>query len=121
MSQDVLRLRSMRFVGRHGAFDWERLRGQPFEVDVEIHRDLAGAGRSDDLGQAVDYAAVRDRVEAVVTGPSVHLVEALAERIAEAVGRGLGPMDLVVRVRKPQPPVPGRFEGVEVEIRRHYA
>jgi dihydroneopterin aldolase len=25
-----------------------------------------------------------------------------------------------VRVRKPHPPVPGDFDGVEVEIQRHY-
>jgi len=120
----VLRLRNMRFAGCHGVFEWERRRAQPFEVDVEIHRDLARAGDADDLSLSVDYAAVRTRVEEIVTGPSVQLVEALAERIALAVsdvsGEDLHPMEVTVRVRKPRPPVPGTFDGVEVEIHRRY-
>lgn len=124
MKDDILRLRNMRFIGRHGVLPWERTRGQPFEVDVEIHRDLAEAGRADDLTLGLDYAAVRDCVEEIVTGPSLQLVEALAERIAETVGsrygEALGPLGITVRVRKPLPPVPGDFDGVEVEIRRAY-
>lgn len=124
VSDDALRLRNMRFIGRHGVYPWERIRGQPFEVDVEIRRDLAPAGRADDLDLGIDYAAVRTCVEEIVTGASVQLVEALAERIAGTVGsrygERFGPMDVTVRVRKPLPPVPGDFGGVEVEIRRHY-
>ena len=125
MSEDILRLRDMRFIGRHGVFPWERTRGQPFEVDVELHCDLAPAGRADDLDRGIDYSAVHTWVEEIVTGPSVQLVEALAERIAATVGGRcrdrLGPLAVTVRVRKPRPPVPGDFGGVEVEVRRHYA
>ena len=124
MSEDVLRLRHMRFVGRHGVFPWERTRGQPFDVDVELQLDLAPAGRDDDLALSVDYAAVRDCVEQIVTGPPVQLIEALAERIAAALGSRyagqFGPLGVAVTVRKPWAPVPGDMGGVEVQIRRRY-
>lgn len=124
MSEDVLRLCNMRFAGRHGVFAWERRRAQPFEVDVEIHGDLARAGGADDLSLSVDYANLRTRVEEIVTGPPVQLIETLAESIAQAVcalsGEAARPMEVTVRVRKPRPPVPGDFDGVEVQIRRRY-
>ena len=48
------------------------------------------------------------------------LVEALAERIADGVGGTCQPVDVLVRVRKPNPPVQAHFDGLEVEIRRTY-
>jgi len=54
----------------------------------------------------------------VVTGERFGLVEALADRIAEVLQAELGLEHLLVRVRKPDPPVNIQFDGVEVEVRR---
>ena len=67
------------------------------------------------------HTVVLGLVEKVVTGDRCQLVEALAERIAAAIAEECGPLELVVRVRKPNPPVATQFDGVEVEIRRAYA
>ena len=119
MPDDVLRLRNMRFYAYHGLFSEEEALGQPFEVDVELIRDLSAAGRTDDPAQTVDYVAIYKLVEEVMT-ERCKLVEALAERIAERVGGACQPMEIVVRVRKPHPPVQAHFDGLEVEIRRSY-
>ena len=37
------------------------------------------------------------------------------------VGQRFAPIDLVVRVRKPNPPVAAHFDGIEIEIHRTYA
>jgi len=116
-----LRLQNLRFYGYHGLFPEEGRLGQQFEVDVELYRDLAAAGASDNPADTIDYTAVLDLVEKVVTGDRCQLVEAVAERIAHAIGTEFGPLELVVRVRKPNPPVATQFDGVEVEIRRSYA
>jgi len=118
---DVLRLRNMRFYGRHGVLPEEGVLGQRFEVDVEIHLDLRAAGRSDELDQSIDYAAVYGLVSGIVTEERFRLLEALAERIAVRIHDEFGAPEITVRVRKPHPPVPGDFDGVEVEIRRRYA
>ena len=47
-------------------------------------------------------------------------LEALAEAVAAAIGARFAPIELVVRVRKPDPPVAAQFDGVEVEIHRTY-
>ena len=120
MENDIIRLRNMRFYAYHGLFPEEALLGQRFEVDVDLIGDFSEAGRGDDLEQSVNYADVYKIVEEAVTQRRFNLIEALAEHLAAAIGASHAPISLVVRVRKPHPPVPGDFDGVEVEIQRRY-
>jgi dihydroneopterin aldolase len=117
---DVLRLRNMRFYAYHGLFPEENALGQLFEVDLELCGDFSAAGQSDDLERAINYPEIYKLVEEVVTGQRCKLVEALAERIAARVGARCAPVELVVRVRKPHPPVQAHFDGIEVELHRTY-
>ena len=117
---DVLRIRNLRLYAYCGLRPEERTLGQEFQVDVDIARDLSGAGERDDPSQTVDYTRVIDLVKQVVTGEKFGLIEALAEAIARRVGRALAPVELTVRVRKPRPPVEDILDGVEVEITRRY-
>ena len=117
MANDVLRIRNMAFYGYHGLFDEEAQLGQQFEVDVEVFGDFRGFARTDPQ-EAVDYPRVCELVKDVVTGERFGLVESLADRIAEVLQTELGLTKLLVRVRKPNPPVPVQFDGVEVEVRR---
>jgi 7,8-dihydroneopterin aldolase/epimerase/oxygenase len=121
MSTDVLRLRNMRFFARHGIIPEEGVLGQRYEVDVEVHADFSQAGRTDRLEYTVDYPRLCALVREVVTGQRFALVEALAENIAQRIGAQFAPIEVTVRVRKPTPPVDLQFDGIEVEIRRHYA
>ena len=52
----------LRVLGVHGVLPEEQVRAQPFEVDLELHVDLAAAGKSDDLADTVSYADVIDAV-----------------------------------------------------------
>ncbi len=45
---DQIEIRGLRVVGIVGALDEERVRAQPFEVDVDIHTDVSEAGATDD-------------------------------------------------------------------------
>ena len=42
-------LANMSFEARHGYYDWEHEQTQPFEVDVELVRNLQPAGIDDYL------------------------------------------------------------------------
>lgn len=118
MKKDTLRIRNMTFYGYHGLFDEEATLGQQFEVDVDVFGDFRGWARMEKPETAVDYPRVCELVEQVVTKERYGLVEALADRIAEVLQTDLCLDQLVVRVRKPNPPVPTQFDGVEVEVRR---
>jgi dihydroneopterin aldolase len=115
---DRIFLVGMRFFGYHGALPEERERGQEFVVDVEVEADLAAAGRSDALGDTVDYREVYEAARAVTTGLPRQLLEAVAEEIASRVLALAGVGAVVVRVRKPRPPLPGPLEYSAVEVRR---
>jgi dihydroneopterin aldolase len=118
---DRISLTNMRFEGRHGVPDEERARPQPFEVDVELHLDLRPAGRADDLAQTLDYRQAFEICRDVVEGPSCLLIEALAERIATRLldaFESTGLSSVVVRVRKPEVPLPGRLDNAAVQIKR---
>ena len=77
---DRIVLTNLRFEARHGVHDWEREVPQPFEVDVELALDLLPAGDADDLALTIDYGPVYRIVAGVLDGPSIQLLEAIAER-----------------------------------------
>ena len=57
-SRDRVTLSGVRGRGFHGVFEHEKREGQEFVVDVEIAVDLAPAGRTDDLGDTVNYGEI---------------------------------------------------------------
>ena len=115
---DRVILAGLRFFGYHGALPDERARGQEFIVDVEVEADLVAAGRSDALGDTVDYREVYEAARAVTTGASRQLIEAVAEEIAGRVLALERVTAVTVRVRKPQAPLPGPLDYSAVEVRR---
>ncbi|MBT4976836.1 MAG: dihydroneopterin aldolase [Gemmatimonadetes bacterium] len=121
MPNDVLRLRNMRFFAYHGLFPEENALGQHYEVDLELCGDFGRACHDDNIDAAINYPEAYALVAEIVNGEPCKLVEALAERIAQNVGQRFAPIDLVVRVRKPNPPVAAHFDGIEIEIHRTYA
>ncbi|MCD6335408.1 MAG: dihydroneopterin aldolase [Candidatus Latescibacteria bacterium] len=113
-----LRLKNMTFFGHHGVCPEERELGQRFEVDVEMAYEMARAAASDRVGDAINYQTVYEAVQSVMTGEPVHLLEALASRIAETVMKRFPAQRAVVRVRKLHPPIPGFTGYAEVEVVR---
>jgi dihydroneopterin aldolase/2-amino-4-hydroxy-6-hydroxymethyldihydropteridine diphosphokinase len=120
VAADRIELRGLRAVGTHGVLPEEHDRGQPFEVDLDIVADLAGAGHSDDLADTIDYGAVAEAVAAEMGGPHADLLEHLAERIVDAVLAVAGPLaeEVTVTVRKLRPPVPIDLASSAVTIVR---
>lgn len=115
---DVIELRGLRVLGRHGCLPEEQERDQPFEVDLDVEVDLSAAGRSDDLADTLDYAAVAAAAVVVVSGQPSALLEQVAERIAEAVLADARVGAVTVAVRKLRPPVPLEVASVGVTITR---
>lgn len=124
MPDDVIRIRNMKFYGYHGLFSEENTLGQHFEVDVEIFSSFRGwvkYGENPDVAKvegAVNYPEVYDLVDTILTGERYGLVESIADRVAGAIQERFGVDKLLVRVRKPNPPVAGHFDGIEVEVSR---
>ncbi|KAA0228882.1 dihydroneopterin aldolase [bacterium] len=121
MPSDTLRLNKMIFHAYHGYWEEERQVGQRFEVDVELHIDVAQAAGSDNIRDTVDLYKVYQTVERVVTKNTFKLVETLTHAIADTLLQEFHLPQVRVRVRKPNSPVPGISDGIEVEIHRERA
>lgn len=115
---DRIVVRDMVFYAYHGVFEAEREIGQRFEVDVELHLDLRGAGQTDDLERTINYVEVYTAIKEIVEEQEFRLIESLAETIASVLLSAYDVEAVVVRVRKPSVPIGGIVGGVEVEITR---
>ena len=115
---DVISLRGLRVTGTHGVLTEEQSRAQPFEVDLDVHADLRPAGASDDLDDTVDYAALAEAAARIVSAERYHLLERVAERIAEVALGDERVQSVTVTVRKLRPPVPLDLAFTAVTITR---
>lgn len=116
---DKIKINQITAYGYHGALPEERVLGQKFRVNLEISLDTQEAGRTDDLEKTLDYGPVIQEVVKILTGPSVKLVETLAETIAKTLLSLYAPIhEIQVEVEKPTPPVAADFSGISVCIRR---
>ncbi len=117
--KDKIELRGMTFYGFHGVNPAEKELGQRFVVDMDIFTDLTKAGRTDDLGDTVDYSEVYRTVRDVVEGPSRNLLESVAAAIAERVLAAHDIEAVRVRLMKPEVPMKGSIlTHAAVEIYR---
>jgi len=120
VASDEVFLEGMRFYGYHGVNPEEQALGQRFVVDVNLAADLRQAGRSDDLGDTVNYSAVAKCVRAIVEGPPRNLIEAVAEEIATALlSEQPQARSVTVTLRKTEAALKGIImEAAGVRIRR---
>ena len=118
-ADDRIELRGLHLAGIVGVLPHEQAQPQPLEIDLDITLDLGGAGRSDDLGDTVDYGALCDVIEQAVATTRFGLLEALAERLAADLLGADGRIDAVtVSVRKLRPPVAQQLRTSGVRLTR---
>lgn len=115
---DKIFFKQMYFYGFHGAYPEENRLGQRFYVDLELGLDLRPSAMTDDLEKTVNYAEVYELVKNEVEQTRVKLVETLAENVANRLLNQFPIEQVLVRVTKPDPPIPGHYQAVGVEIVR---
>lgn len=116
---DKIFLQGLEFYAYHGALPAENEIGQIFTVDIEMKVDLKEAGHSDRVEDTVHYGEVYEDVKAIMESDPVNLLEHLAERIAKRINSHYNRvMETKVRITKKNPPIPGYYQGVGIEIVR---
>lgn len=111
----IIELTGMEFHAYHGCLEQERAEGNLFKVDLRMEAPLKKAAKSDDLSDTVDYGEVYKLVSEEMSKPS-NLLEHVAWRIAEAVGKKFEPYAVVAKVYKHNPPVGGACEWSSVTV-----
>ena len=117
-ASDVVYVTGIQFEASHGYTAAERKGTRRFRCDIEIHRDLDEAARSDKIVDTVDYRAVCALAVDIGTTRTFRLIEALAGAIAEAVQAKYPDAGLVITVEKLAPPCPGAPDVSGVRLTR---
>ncbi|MBC1796754.1 dihydroneopterin aldolase [Listeria booriae] len=116
---DKIYLNELTFYGYHGVLPEENTLGQTFIISLTLGVSTEKAGKSDEVTDTVSYAEVYETVKEIAQQKQFKLIEALAETIASTVLRDYPLIkEITVNVTKPNPPIPGHYHSVAVEITR---
>jgi dihydroneopterin aldolase len=112
---DIIYLHELRIETVIGVFDWERRIKQVLSLDLEMAANVHRAAASDNLADTLDYKAVAKRLIGFVGESEFHLIETVAERVAELVLDEFQVSWLRLRVSKPGAVRSARDVGVIIE------
>ncbi len=116
---DKILINQMAFYGYHGLFPEENKLGQRFYVDIQLMLDLKNSSKSDDMNDSINYGDVFELIKGIMEGKPKNLIEAVAEDISDALFQAFDLLSAcTVKVIKPDPPIPGHYQSVAVEITR---
>ena len=98
---DVITISGLRLDAVIGVHDWERAVPRRLLVDLELGTDIGPAAASDEVADTIDYQAVAERLQAFAAESRYHLIEALAEALAELLQREFTVPWLRLKLDKP--------------------
>lgn len=112
----LLGIEGMHFFAHHGFYEEEKIIGTNFIVDVYITADLNRAGESDKIKDTINYETIYAICKQAMQ-TSHDLIEKVAGEIISLILPLLNKGDLVkVRVRKLNPPMPGKVDSSFIEL-----
>lgn len=101
-----------------GVHDEERRDKQDVLINLSLSVDLQKAGTSDRLEDSVDYRALNKRILSMAESSQFHLVESLAQAVADICLGNPSIKEASVMVEKPGALRFARSVGVEIVRRR---
>jgi dihydroneopterin aldolase len=114
---DRILLEGIELPAALGVSKAERGMRRPVSIDLEVGFDLHRAGSTDRITHTIDYSEIYRTVREVAAEQEHRLVEALAERIADALLSRFPIESCTVTVRKPTP-IAGNLRQAGVRIQR---
>ncbi|MBI3149483.1 MAG: dihydroneopterin aldolase [Betaproteobacteria bacterium] len=115
---DKIFIADLKLHTRIGVYAWERQVAQTILLNLEIGLPSERPCHSDDLADALDYAAVVRRLKTLLQDHPYHLLERLAEALAQLVLEEFGAPWVKLSVAKLAPLPEVRQLGVSIERTR---
>ena len=116
---DRINIRNLEVFGRHGVFPEENRLGQKFIINATLYVSTREAGLKDDLTKSVHYGEVSHFMTNYMTEHTFGLIEAAAERMAEALLLRFPLLQqITLEISKTWAPIGLPLEAVSVEITR---
>jgi len=114
-AMDIIFIRDIRLETLIGAYEFERRQPRTLQVNLEIGRPAIRACKTDDLADTIDYSAVVGAVKEVFAAHRFHLLEPLAELLAERILSRFGASWIRVEIAKTGIVPNARDVGVRIE------
>ena len=115
---DIIFVRDIRLDTLIGAYEFERRQPRTLQVDIEIGRSSIRACKTDQLSDTIDYAAVVEVVRETFASHKFHLLEPLAQLIAELILEKFDAQWARIEVSKNGVVPSARNVGVRIERKR---
>ena len=115
---DRIYLRELKVEAIIGYYEWERQVKQTVLIDLEFATDVAAAAKHDDISRTLNYKSIAKRTQSFVSESTFHLLETLAEQLAEILVREFDLAWLKITLHKPGAIRNSRDVGVVIERRR---
>lgn len=98
-------VQGLRLHAYHGVLPQERIVGNDYLIDLSAEYDISKAAETDDIADAISYAAVCDVIVEEMRKPS-RLLETVAMRIAKRLVKEYdGVSSVTIRIMKENPPM----------------
>ncbi len=116
---DEIKIEGLVIFAHHGVYPEETKLGQTFVVNATLFMDTRAAGRTDDLGQSVNYGTVCSEIYTFLTEHTYQLLEAAVEELASYLLRRFPLIGgVTLELKKPGAPIRYPFDSVSVKIHR---
>jgi len=111
---DLILIRDLLVRAIIGVNDDERASRQDVLLNLTLETDARPAAASDDIADALNYRTIAKAVIALVEGSQCHLVERLAQEVADLCLHDPRVQAVTVRVEKPGALRFARSVGIEI-------
>jgi len=112
---DIVYIRQLEIQTIIGIYEWERNQQQTVSLDLQMGTDISLAASSDDIAHALDYKAVAKRLIEFIGASEFHLVETMAEKVADIVMQEFAVPWLRLELGKPGAVTGSKEVGVIIE------
>lgn len=112
---DTVFIKGLKAASVIGCYDWERDIRQTLVIDLELKADFSRAADTDALEDALDYAAISQRIISVCETSRFQLLEALSEHLARLLLAEFAITGLRLTINKPGAVSEAETVGVVIE------
>lgn len=112
-------IKNLKIFAYHGVHKSEKLNGQNFFVDAVLYTPTTDGYINDNIKNVVSYSDVIKIIKKAMTSQSYNLIEKTAENIAKTLFDSFNDIsELEITLKKPEAPIPEKFDYVAVKITR---
>jgi|GEM_PF-313580 len=111
-------VRGLMIEAEVGVYSHEKGARRPLVVDIDVWIVAPQRFNSDELAETVDYDSLVAHARAVVADAHIHLIETIAERIADRCLNDARVVRARIKIEKPGAVLGAACSGVEVERAR---